>query len=224
VKIAAIVPALNEEKNIANVLKTLFQSIDRFDEVIVVDGGSQDKTAEISQNMGAKVINFPEKGKGNAMLQGVKNTAAEILFFCDADLIGFLPQHVASLIQPVLRNEAVMSVGIRERRGWGKLSHFLIKLDPLLAIAGERVIPRYIFEAIPADFIKGFMVETALNYYCRINNLPVSYVKLKGLSITIKEAKWGMWRGFTARLKMFWELIKIRALIFRRKNEFKNMA
>ncbi len=222
-KVAAIVAALNEEKNIGNVLKVLLGTKELDEVIVVVDGGSIDKTAEISKNMGAKVITCPEKGKGNAMRQGLKNTEAEILFFCDADLIGLSQEHISRLILPVLRNEAVMSVGIRERRGGGKIAEFFIKIDPLLAIAGERAVRRHIFEAIPQDFIKGFMVETALNYYCKINNLPVIYVKLNSLRITTKEKKWGFARGFTARLKMFWELIKIRALIFSRKNEFKNI-
>lgn len=221
-KVAAIVPALNEEANIGNVLHVLLNSED-LDEVIVVDGGSVDETAEISKNMGAKVITFLEKGKGNAMREGLKNTEAEIVFFCDADLIGLSPEHISQLLLPVLRNEAVMSVGIRERRSMGKVAEFFIKIDPLLAIAGERVLRRHIFEAIPSDFIAGFMVETALNYYCRINNLPVSYVKLSGLSIIVKEKKWGILKGFFLRIRMIWELIKIRILIISRKNEFKNI-
>lgn len=222
-KVAAIVPALNEEKNIGNVLKTLLGS-EEIDEVVVVDGASKDATAKISRDMGAKVIIFPKKSKGGAMREGVKSTKADIIVFCDADLIGLSSEHISSLIQPILRNEAAMSVGIRERHGWGKIAEFFIKIDPLFAIAGERSMKRQIFEAIPEDFIKGFMVETALNYYCHTNNLPVSYVKLKGLSMTIKEKKWGLILGFMARLKMFWELLKIRILIFRRKNEFKNIS
>lgn len=225
VKVAAIVPALNEEENIGNVLKALFAS-KILDEIILVDDGSTDRTAKIGREMGAKVISLPKKGgsgKGNAMREGLKNTDAEIIAFFDADLKNLLPEHVSLLVEPVLKKEAKMAVGIRERRGWGKISEFFIKIDPLTAIAGERTMERRIFEAIPADFIKGFMVETALNYYCLANNLPVSYVKLKGLRITIKEKKWGLLKGFWGRIKMTLELLKIRIIIFKRKKEFKNV-
>ncbi len=204
-RVAAIVPALNEEKNIGDVLKTLLNSKD-LNEVILVDDGSTDKTAEIGREMGVRVISLSKKGgsgKGNAMRQGVKNTNADIIVFFDADLINLSPEHVSLLIEPVLKKEAVMSVGIRERRGWGNISEFFIKIDPLTAIAGERAIERYVFEAIPNDFIKGFMVETAMNYYCKSNNLPVRYVKLKGLSNTIQEKKWGIFKDSFARLKIF---------------------
>lgn len=222
-KVAAIVPALNEEANIGNVLKALLES-EELDEVILVDDGSTDRTAEIGRELGAKVISLPQKGgsgKGNAMKQGVLNTDAEMIAFFDADLKNLSVENVSLLVEPVLKRQAVMSVGIRERRGWGKISEFFIKIDPLFAIAGERVMERRVFESIPADLMRGFMVETAMNYYCLANNLKVCYLKLKGISITIKEKKWGFFKGFIGRLKMFWELFKIRVIIFRRKKEFK---
>jgi len=222
VRVAAIVPALNEEANVGNVLKVLLESKD-LDEVILVDDGSRDKTAEIGERLGAKVIRLPKKGgsgKGNAMKEGVKNTNADIIVFFDADLKNLSQEHVSLLVKPLLNKKAVMCVGIRERRGWGKISEFFIRINPLSAIAGERAIKRYIFEAIPVDFIQGFMVETALNYYCKINKLPVRYIWLKNLRMVIKEKKWGLFKGFSGRIKMFWQLLKIRILILKRKKEF----
>jgi len=222
-KVAVIVPALNEEEKIGGVLKTLLASKD-LDEVILVDDGSTDRTPDIGEKMGAKVLRLPKKGgsgKGNAMKQGVRNTDANIVVFIDADLKNLSSEHISLLVGPVLKGEAAMCVGIRERRGWGKISEFFIKIDPLTAIAGERAMERRIFEGIPVDFIQGFMVETALNYYCLVNNLKVRYVKLKGLSITIKEKKWGIFKGFSNRLKMFGELLRIRIIILKRKKEFK---
>lgn len=222
-KVAAIVPALDEEKNIGNVLKALLYSKELQEVIVAVDSRSKDKTAQISRELGARVIIVSETGKGGGMREALKSTDADIILFCDADLIGFTSEHVSLLVSPVLKDEAVMAVGIRERRGSGKFAQALIKIDPLLAIAGERALRRWIFEKIPPDLSKGFMVETALNYYCYINNLPVRYVKLKGLSIVIKEKKWNFLRGFVARIKMVGELIKIRALILSRKNDFKNL-
>ena len=220
-KVAAIVPALNEEKNIERVLKVLLDSKD-LDEVIVVDGGSTDKTAEKSEKLGAKVIKFDGKkgGKGYAMTEGVKGTDAEIIVFFDADLIGLSLQHVSLLVYPVLENKAAMCVGLRERlKG---IPAILVKIDPLSAIGGERAMKRFVFESIPKKFIKGFAVETSLNYYCLAKKLPVRYVKLKGLDIIIKEKKWGLIKGFSNRLKMFWQLLKIRFSILINRKELIN--
>ena len=220
VRTAAIVPALNEEANVGNVLKTLLGSRD-LDEVILVDDGSTDRTAEIGEELGAKVIVLPEKGgngKGNAMKQGVESTDAEIIVFFDADLVGLKIEHVSQLVQPILEGKAAMAVGVRDR--YKKLPDIIIKIDPLLAIGGERAMKRFIFEALPEKFIRGFAVETALNYYCLKKKLKIVYPKLKGLTIVIKEKKWGFVKGFKNRLEMIWQLIKIRFLIIINKKEF----
>ncbi len=115
-----------------------------------------------------------------------------------------------------------MAVGIRERGGWkGKFAAFLIKIDPLSAVAGERALRRFIFESLPGNFIQGFAVETGLNYFCLKRKLKVAYVHLKGLDIAIKEKKWGFWRGFLNRLKMLWQFLKIRIIILFSQKKFK---
>lgn len=223
IKVTAIVPALNEQETIGNVLRALLESKE-IDEVILVDDGSTDRTPEIGKELGVKVISLPKiggSGKGNAMRVGVENANSEIIVFFDADLKNLSPIHISQLLEPIFKKEAKMVVGIRERRGGGRITKFFIKIDPLLAIGGERAMERAVFEGVPRDFIQGFMVETALNYYCLINKLTVRYVELKGLSISLKEKKWGFWKGFWGRIKMFWELLKIRILIFKRKKEFK---
>lgn len=217
-KITAIVPAYNEEKNIGRVLKVLLKSF-LLNEVIVVDDGSRDKTAEVSQKLGAKVIKLSEnKGKGMAMREGVKSADAEIIAFFDADLIGLVPEHVSLLVKPVLEGKAEMSIALRDR--WFGLAGFFIKLDPLTAIGGERAMRRFVFESLPQKFIKGFAVETSLNYYCLKKKLRVVYPYLKGLDIIIKEKKWGFLKGFLNRLKMIWQLLEIRIIILFSQKEF----
>ncbi|MCX6718161.1 MAG: glycosyltransferase family 2 protein [Candidatus Staskawiczbacteria bacterium] len=207
-RIAAIVPAYNEEKNVGNVLKVLLSSKD-LDEVILVDDGSTDKTAEIGKNLGVKVLKLSEnKGKGNAMKQGLNATNAEIIVFFDADLIGLSQKHIYLLLEPMVKDNADMCVGIRDRFfGFPKL---VVKIDPLLAIGGERAIKRAILEDIPEKFIQKFAVELALNHYCINKKLLVKYVKLPKLSIIIKEKKYGFCKGFISRVKMVGQIIKIR--------------
>jgi len=189
IKVAAIVPAYNEGKTIGNVLKTL-KLAKEIDEIIVVSDGSTDQTAQISKSFGVRVLEGPEReGKGEAMQKGVKNTDADIIVFFDADLIGLSSEHVSQLVQPILKGEAEMVVGIRDRIGETPL--FLLKIDPLLAFGGERALKREIFENLPERFSRGFEIETALNFYCQVNKILVKYVKLKGLKMIIKEKKYG---------------------------------
>jgi len=218
-KVAAIVPAYNEEKTIGDVLKTL-KLAKELDEIIVVSDGSTDKTAQISKSLGVRVLEGPERaGKGMAMKKGVKSTDANVIAFFDADLIGLSPEHVSQLVQPILKGEAEMVVGIRDRIGETPL--FLLKIDPLLAFGGERAMKREIFENLPERFSRGFEIETALNFYCQVNKIKVKYVKLKGLKMIIKEKKYGLIKGFWERLKMEEEMIKIRISLLIHKKEFK---
>lgn len=221
-KVAAIVPAYNEAATIGNVLKALLVAKE-IDEIIVVSDGSTDQTAQISKSLGVKVLENPNRmGKGKAMRRGVESTQAEIISFFDADLIGLTPEHVSQLVQPVLKKEAAMVVGIRDRLGETPL--FLLKIDPLLAFGGERALKREIFENLPEKFSRGFEIETALNFYCQVNKLSVKYVKLKGLKMVIKEKKYGLLKGFWERLKMEWEILKMRILLLRHKKEFKKTS
>jgi len=220
-KVVAIVPAYNEEITIGDILKILLDS-DEIDEVIVVDDGSGDETAKISKKLGAKVVSLREnQGKGKAMQEGLRNTTAEILFFLDADLIGFKKEYISQVVSPVLEKEAVMCVGIRKRL-WG-LPRFFVKMDPLLAISGIRALRRFVFERIPPKFIKGFGVETALNYYCKIKKLPVRYVELKNIKQLAKEEKWGWLKGTFERVKLIIQIIIVRIRLLYHRNNFRKL-
>lgn len=213
-KIAAIVPALNEEKNVTNVLKVLLDSKD-IDEIILVDDGSTDRTAAIGENLGVKVVRLPKKGgsgKGNAIMQGLKSTKAEIIAFFDADLIKLSKDHVYSLVQPILKEEAVMSVGIRGH--YMGLPKFIAEIDPLLAIGGERVVYRSLLKRIPKKFTKGFTIESALNHYCSVKNLSVKYVALDEVKHIIKEKKWGILKGSLERIKLILDVVKVRIRLY----------
>lgn len=220
-KTTAIIPALNEEGNIVNVIKPLLES-KLIDRVLVVDDGSTDNTAELSKKAGAEVLSLPKKGgsgKGNAMRKAIEHTDSEIVAFFDADLIGLKEEHIALVVKPVQEGKADMSVGIRVR--YGGLSEFMLKIDPLLAIGGERAMKREVFLSIPEEFMQGFAVETALNYYCIIRKLPVAHNRLVGLKVIVKEKKWGFWKGFKNRIKMMKEMVKIRFMLKSLKHQFK---
>lgn len=82
--ISVIIPAFNEEATI----KTCLKSAQRLNplEIIVVDGGSTDRTREIAQDVGAVIIKSP-KGRGIQMNMGASLAKGEILLFLHADTI-----------------------------------------------------------------------------------------------------------------------------------------
>jgi glycosyltransferase involved in cell wall biosynthesis len=111
VKIAVIIPALNEEESIAHVVAGLPR--DQIHGVIVVDNGSTDRTAEVAQDAGAEVVREDRRGYGYACAAGVAATGAfDVLVFMDGDGSDDAAQ-MQSLLSPLVRDEADLVLGSR---------------------------------------------------------------------------------------------------------------
>lgn len=188
--VVAIVPAYNEEKTVASVVRALLEA-GVFDKILVVDDGSSDGTALVAAEAGAEVLRIPVNGgKGSAMRAGlVAAPSAEVVAFFDADLVGFTADHVRSLVGPVERGEAAMMVGLRDR---GLFTVFS-KIFPY--ISGERAMRRAIAEAVPDKFWRGFKIELGFNAACACRRLKVSAAVMRGVRIRTKISKAGLFKG-----------------------------
>jgi len=203
--VTAVIPAYNEEQTIADVVKCVI-SIDKIQKVIVVSDGSTDSTAEIARECGADVIELDENvGKGGAIRAGINECGTEIILFLDADLIGLTEKHVLDLIEPVIDNEADMTIGIFKN---GRMVTDLAqKVTPYLS--GQRAIKKSIIDKIPNIDITRYGVEVALTKYVDKFNVRVQEVDLPDMTHVTKEEKLGIIRGMHARLKMYWDIVKI---------------
>ncbi len=203
-KIAAVVPAYNEEQTIGAVIKVLLRS-SLVHEIVVVSDGSEDQTAEISRRFPVKVVELTENvGKGGAMKAGTENTDAEVFLFIDADLIGLSETHIADLLFPVVEGDADMSIGVFEEGRFA--TDFAQKIAPFLS--GQRAVKRSLFEETPELRESGFGVEVALSRYAEKMNCKVETVQLRDVSQIMKEEKRGLIKGFKARLSMYWEILR----------------
>lgn len=81
---SVIIPAYNEEEFIQQTLQAL--TVNKSLEVIVVDNGSTDRTAEIASQEGARVIEFPVGTIAAVRNRGVQDASAEVLIFIDSDV------------------------------------------------------------------------------------------------------------------------------------------
>lgn len=208
-RVAAIIPALNEEETVGDVIQVLSNS-EFIDEVIVVSDGSTDNTAKVARQAGAtQVIELEESvGKGEAMRLGVSKTRAPVVAFLDADLIGLSDQHIEQLVFPVLYGARDMNIGLRDK---GPVLSGLQKHLPL--ISGERAMKRQIIEGIHPKYLQGYMVETAMNHYCRKHNRPFETVTLKKLQIKRKYEKVGLLKGLVGYIEMAFQIIKAKIIL-----------
>lgn len=198
-RVAAIVPAYNEQETIAEVIAVL-QATSRIDEILVVSDGSDDRTVRIARDLGVRTIHLRRnQGKGMAMAVGVEHTDAPVLLFVDGDILNLTVDLLERLIEPVAAGRSDMNVGIRHR---GRLLNSIQETTgPLLS--GIRCMRREIFVAVPESHLHGFAIETGLNWSCRQLGQRVTTVVMHNLKHLVKEKKRGLLPGFQARYRMF---------------------
>jgi glycosyltransferase involved in cell wall biosynthesis len=83
--VSIVIPTLNEETGIRQVLQSIPYRELGEPEVLVIDGGSSDGTIEVAESLGARVIIQPEKGYRNAILEGLKRAMGDYIVIIDGD-------------------------------------------------------------------------------------------------------------------------------------------
>lgn len=177
--ISVVIPALNEERTVAQVVNTVKGSAD---EVLVIDADSTDNTAAEARRAGAQVINWrepvglpPRPGKGESLWRGVAAAKGEIVCFIDADLTEVSPSIVDELVAG-FHSEDVLMVKANYQRVSGGVAEggrvteltakpLLRKLFPQLdhihqPLGGEYALRRSAATAVP--FVGGYGVEAGL--------------------------------------------------------------
>jgi glycosyltransferase involved in cell wall biosynthesis len=113
--VSVIIPALNEEEPIAGVVRECFAT-NIASEIIVVDNGSTDRTAEHAREVGAKVVSEPQHGYGRACLAGIHalGSESEIVVFLDGDGSD-CPEFMNQLVYPIAAGTHDFAIGSRTR-------------------------------------------------------------------------------------------------------------
>jgi glycosyltransferase involved in cell wall biosynthesis len=185
-----IIPVLNEadclEKLLAEVPSDLHQ-------LIVVDNGSTDNTAEVAQRAGAFVVDEPRRGYGFACAAGVAAAEGDVLVFMDGDG-SFVPGELLDLLKPIALNKAELVLGSRtvngslpevmprHQRFGNRLFASLLRkrygleltdLGPFRAITRELML-----QLEMQEYTYGWPLEMIIksaHHHARIIEVPVSY-------------------------------------------------
>lgn len=210
-RVAAIVPVYNEERTVQGVLDALVSS-KRINEIIVIDGGSTDNTPVIlakfknHKNPKVKLLRILEpNGKGNAVRDASEGLKCDIVMLFDADLIGLRTDHIDRLLDPVAKDGAAMSIGLRDKQS--AIGNMIMPYFPLTG--GERAFRAEVFMSIrKSPLILGWGLESVMNDYCKKKKLKVAKVFMDGMDhIGVQAKKYGL----MAFLKEIYDVILTKA-------------
>jgi glycosyltransferase involved in cell wall biosynthesis len=174
-------------------------------EIIVVDDGSQDDTAAVASSFkGVRVISIkPNKGKSNAVAQGIISSKQEFIMMLDADLVGLTAEDVTALAEPVLSGRAGCSMSLRSN------SFKLFHAFGIDFVSGERVFPRSMIQD-PSEIskLRYFGLESYLNNKIIEKHLKIAVVKWLNVSHTRKHDKnQTMIEGWKGEISMVKDII-----------------
>jgi glycosyltransferase involved in cell wall biosynthesis len=196
--ISVIIAALNEEDAIGQVIGGIPR--DLADEIVVVDNGSTDRTSQVANSAGARVILEPHRGYGRAYRAGLRAIApnCEIVVFLDGDGSDY-PEMMNRLVGPIIKgtHDFVISSRTRGRRERGSMNWHQVFAGYMVGfflrlLYGVRSTDMGPFRAIRRDALERFnmreetygwgleMQMRAARARLRILEVPVDYRRRAG--------------------------------------------
>ena len=207
-KLSIVLPVLNEEQQLPQVLECLRPARERGVEVIIVDGGSEDGTLTAAARAGARVVSSP-KGRARQMNAGARIAGGDVLLFLHVDTV--LPEHADELIEAAICDR---------RRVWGRFDvdirgrPWMLRVIALLMNWRSRIsgiatgdqaifVARSAFEAVGGFPDQPLMEDVELCKRLRALSLPAC---LRARAVT-SGRRWesrGVWRTIVLMWRLRW--------------------
>ncbi len=189
-RLSVCLPARNEAATVGPIVESIVGSLMTaeapfVDELLVLDDGSTDDTAQVAEAAGAVVHSVssilpdepPGTGKGKVLWKSIAASTGDLIVWCDTDLVSFTPAYVSRLVAPLLEDpELALVKGYYERpidgsgQGGGRTTELVARpllslfFPPLATIkqplGGECAATRELLEQLP--FVESYGVESAL--------------------------------------------------------------
>ena len=188
--VSLVLPTLDEEETIGPIVRRAIREmmgrVPLIDEILVIDSMSTDRTREIAEAEGARVVQHPDilsrygsfKGKGEALWKSVYETSGDIIVWADTDVRNWHPRMVYGTLGPLLHEPRLQYVkgyyqrpivedGVMKEGGGGRVTELVAR--PLInlfypelsgmiqPLSGEYAGRRGLLESIP--FFTGYAVE-----------------------------------------------------------------
>jgi len=203
-RISCIVCAFNEGPRIGAVL-AVATAHPLIAEVIVVDDGSGDDTAQVAARFSnVRLIPHPRNlGKSKAVATGVAAARHDLLMLLDADLKGLQPDDLTALAAPVLEGRAAVTLSLRRN------SLMVFRWTGIDFVSGERVVDRRLLADVLQDIDKlpRFGIEVFMNKRIIAARLPIAIAHWRAVTQSRKTEKLGWARGVLAEWRMVVDLM-----------------
>lgn len=199
-EVTLVIPAFNEAGTIEAIIETAVAS-NLFAEVLVVDDGSTDATAELARQAGATVISLEgNQGKAAALRQGLIRVNTFLVMFWDADLIGTSSKHFKALI-------TLMNGNYTNKMIIGVVPGLSQKL--VASWSGQRILSSREAREFFARYqnLNRFAIDSQLTNWAIEKGVRVEYVPLSHIKHLKKIAKRGWLKGIIQYLKMWGQVL-----------------
>jgi glucosyl-3-phosphoglycerate synthase len=198
--VAVCIPARNEAATIGAIVTAVVDLVEQgaVDELVVVDDGSNDMTAAIAAQAGARVVpSIGGPGKGQALRQAVAATTADVLVFLDADVVNFSAGYVTALTSCLLADpgrklvKAAYGRPLHGRSGEGGrvtelvarplLEQFFPELATIAQpLSGECALTRDLAERLRLDDGYGIEMGMLIDAYLAYGRRAIAEVEVVG--------------------------------------------
>lgn len=229
--VTVLVPALNEEDTIAEVVDRLL-ALPLTKQIIVIDDGSTDKTPQVLEKYKDQILiltNPQRSGKGAAIRKALPYADGQVVIIQDADL-EYFPEEIPKLVEPIVNGDADVVYGTRFSEGLpkgmaiaNKLVNILLALTVRLAFFQHVTDEATCYKAVRRDVLLGMNLQCNRFEFCpevtakairmghRIKEVPIHYeprTKAAGKKIRWTDAPEAFWTLLRYR---FWRASKSEA-------------
>lgn len=205
-KITCIICAYNEAPRIGAVLEAVSKH-PALTEIIVVDDGSKDGTADkVAIYPNVTLIKHPvNKGKSEAFVTGISSAAGEYILMLDADLLNLTESAITRLLEPVISGGADQTMSLRSN------SLFIYRWLGIDYVSGERVFKKSFLDGHLEIMRKlpGYGLESYMNDLIIGKKLKLQVVDWPEVSVTNKAGKEGFVKGILGEVRMVRQIIKL---------------
>jgi glycosyltransferase involved in cell wall biosynthesis len=220
--VTIIVPALNEEETIGEVVERLL-AVPLTTQIIVVDDGSTDQTPAVLQKFGKRILvltNPVRGGKGAAIRQALPHATGVATIIQDADL-EYLPEEIPQVVGPILSGEENIVYGTRFRNGMpagmalpNRIVNVMLAWSVRLLFWRSLTDEATCYKAFRTELLKDMQLECRRFEFCpeatakairlgeHISEVPITYIP--------RSKKAGKKIRWTDAPEAFWTLLKYR--------------